>query len=249
MEYSIVKTNIINVVADAIVLPANTMLKEGSGTSTAIFQAAGRKQLTKACEKIGSCEVGSAVPTLAFNLDAKYIIHAVVPKWIDGEYDEYELLCSAYLSALKTADFMECNTIAFPLLASGNNGYSLDLAFQIAKESIESFSSENLQKAILVVYGERVTAMVKAQGYDVIDIPENIKKDERKLAHQIKRKQLLAEGKELAANVMEELAQKVIDYLGNEENREYLWVAVGLIVKNAKNYINSKEQDKQRNNA
>ena len=83
MKFELVKTNIINIPADAIVLPANTLLKEGSGASAAIFEAAGRKKLTQACKKIGSCEVGSAVPTLAFNLDANYIIHAVVPKWID----------------------------------------------------------------------------------------------------------------------------------------------------------------------
>ena len=138
MKFDIVKTNIVNVHADAIVLPANTALKEGSGTSTAIFEAAGRKKLTQACKKIGSCEVGSAVPTLAFDLEAKYIIHAVVPKWIDGNHNEYDLLSSAYLSALKVADIMGCTSIAFPLLASGNNGYDLDLAFQIAKESINS---------------------------------------------------------------------------------------------------------------
>ena len=33
MQFDVVKTNIINIVADAIVLPANENLKEGSGTS------------------------------------------------------------------------------------------------------------------------------------------------------------------------------------------------------------------------
>ena len=43
MKFDLVKTNIINIHTDAIVLPANEMLKEGSGASTAIFEAAGRK--------------------------------------------------------------------------------------------------------------------------------------------------------------------------------------------------------------
>lgn len=47
MDFSIIKTNIVNIVADAIVLPANTMLKEGSGVLTVIFEAAGRKKLRK----------------------------------------------------------------------------------------------------------------------------------------------------------------------------------------------------------
>ena len=67
--------------------------------------------------------------TLAYNLDAQYIVHAVVPKWIDGTHDEYEELCAAYLSALNIADVMRCESIAFPLLAAGSNGFDLDLAF------------------------------------------------------------------------------------------------------------------------
>lgn len=41
MDFSIIKTNIVNIVADAIVLPANTMLKEESGVLIVIFEAAG----------------------------------------------------------------------------------------------------------------------------------------------------------------------------------------------------------------
>ena len=48
MQFNVVKTNIVNIAVDAIVLPANEHLKEGSGTSKAIFEAAGRKALTKA---------------------------------------------------------------------------------------------------------------------------------------------------------------------------------------------------------
>lgn len=110
MQFEVVKTNIVNIVADAIVLPANKSLKEGSGTSRAIFEAAGRKALTKACDKIKHCETGNAVPTLAFDLSAKYIIHAVVPRWVEGESGEYDLLSSAYLSSLNIADIMGCES-------------------------------------------------------------------------------------------------------------------------------------------
>ena len=93
-HYSFVDTDICNIGVDAIVLPANESLKEGSGASTALFQAAGRNELTRACEKIGHCDVGSAVVTDAFNLNAQFIIHACVPKWVDGDHGEYKLLCS-----------------------------------------------------------------------------------------------------------------------------------------------------------
>ena len=227
MKFDIVKTNIVNVHADAIVLPANTALKEGSGTSTAIFEAAGRKKLTQACKKIGSCDVGSAVPTLAFDLEAKYIIHAVVPKWIDGNHNEYDLLSSAYLSALKVADIMGCTSIAFPLLASGNNGYDLDLAFQIAKESINSFEGATLKKAILVLFGDHVASVVAKQGYEVVEIPVDLKKEAQKEAQKAKAKKFVEEGKEIAQKFLDDQIQKGLDYLKDEKNREKI-IAAGI---------------------
>ena len=229
MKFDLIKTNIVNVSADAIVLPANEKLKEGSGTSTAIFEAAGRKQLTQACKKIGSCEVGSAVPTLAYNLNAKYIIHAVVPKWIDGNHDEYDLLSSAYLSALQVADVMGCTSIAFPLLASGNNGYDLELAFQIAKESIESFNGTKLKKAILVLFGNHIALIAKEHGYDVLEIPFDLKKQEKKQEKKEKAQKFVEEGKEIAQKFLEDQIQKGLDYLKDEEHREKI-LAAGIAV-------------------
>lgn len=220
MKFEIVKSNIISIPADAVVLPANTMLREGSGTSRAIFEAAGRKNLTQACKKIGSCQVGSAVPTLAYDLDAKYIIHAVVPKWVDGNHNEYNLLSSAYLSSLQVADIMGCESISFPLLASGNNGYDLELAFQIAKESIESFEGAKLKRVILVLFGNHVASLVRRQGYTVIEIPENLKREEQRFAHEAKTKKMAADGKEIAQKFFEDQLQKGLDYLKDEKNRE-----------------------------
>ena len=183
MLFRIERDNIINFEVDAIVLPANEKLKEGSGTSRAIFSAAGRRYLKDACSKIGSCEVGTAVPTSGYNLDADYIIHAIVPKWIDGEHNEYGLLSSAYFSALSVADVMKCETIAFPLLSAGNNGFDRELAFKIAKESIEEFDSKYLKKVILVVYDAEIAVFLKTKGYEVLDhirISQKEKKEKQK---------------------------------------------------------------------
>lgn len=173
MEFTVVRANIVNIAADAIVLPANEKLKEGSGTSHAIFEAAGRAKLTKACAEYKHCTTGSAVPTPAFDLSSKFIIHAVVPKWKDGNHDEYGLLSSAYLTSLNLADLMGCESIAFPLLASGNNGFDRSLAFQIAETSIKEFTGDKLKKVILVVYGENAECFVRSLGYDVTVLAEN----------------------------------------------------------------------------
>ena len=228
MKFDIVKTNIVNVTADAIVLPANEHLKEGRGASNAIFEAAGRKKLTQACSKLGHWDMGESVPTPAFDLSAKYIIHAVVPHWIDGNHNEYHLLSSAYLSALNVADVMGCESIAFPLLASGNNGFDKELAVHIAKESIEHFSGINLKKVLLVIYGENTEQLVRSLGYPVIVIPEPSWLDKQKAKHKFKK--ILADGKDVAQKIIEEQLEKGLEWLKNPENREKALQCVCMIV-------------------
>ncbi len=175
MKFEFLIGDITDVTADAVVLPANKNLKEGSGASRAIFEKAGRKKLQSACDKIGHCDVGLAVPTPAYDLNADYVIHACVPKWIDGKSNEYELLSSAYYSALKIADLMNCKTIAFPLLSSGNNGFDISLAYKIATESISAFESTNLTNVCIVVYDENTINYVQSQVGKLLFLPKLIK--------------------------------------------------------------------------
>lgn len=225
MKFEIIKANIVDVVSDAIVLPANEALKEGSGTSKAIFTAAGRKELTQACEKLGHCNIGSAVPTLAYNLTSKYIIHAVVPKWIDGQHNEYDLLSSAYLASLNIAEVMGCESIAFPLLASGNNGFDKELAVRIAEESIESFEGVNLKKIFLVVYGVNMENYIKSLGYNVLVIPAHVKMNDKRIHHQDKQKKLIADGKDVAQDILEAQLEKAIEWIKKPENQKILFEA------------------------
>lgn len=220
MNFRIIQNDITNMIVDAIVLPANEQLKEGSGTSKAIFQKAGRKDLTKACKEIGSCKVGDAVPTLAYKLESNYIIHAVVPKWIDGEHQEYEYLSAAYLSALNVADIMECETIAFPLLAAGNNGFDLGLAYEIAKTSIESFEGNNLKSVVLVVYGDTIATFLKGKGVYVENAKEVNKIHAVEYSTQLQVVQVKAAGKQIAKQILLEQMVKAAEYLKEPENRE-----------------------------
>lgn len=225
MKFKIIKANIVDVASDAIVLPANEALKEGSGTSKAIFTAAGRKELTKACKELGHCSTGSAIPTLAYNLSSKYIIHAVVPKWIDGEHSEYDLLSSAYLASLNIAEVMGCESVAFPLLASGNNGFDKQLAVRIAEESIKSFEGVNLNKVFLVVYGDTMETYMKSLGYNVLVIPAHVKMNDKKIHHQDKQKKLIADGKDVVQDILEAQLEKAIEWIKKPENQKILFEA------------------------
>lgn len=220
MEAKFFKGNIVDAKVDAIVLPANTRLKEGSGASEAIFKAAGRKQLTKACKEIGFCEMGSAVPTLGYELSAKYIIHAVVPKWVDGEQGEYDMLSSTYAAALGVADVMECNSMAFPLLASGNNGFDLELSLEIAVKSIESFRADHLQEVILIVYGNTMLEKVQNEGYEVSILSRDLTREEDRYDKERRKKKIFDDAKDVAGKILEEQLMKGINYLKEPKNRE-----------------------------
>ena len=87
------KISITKLDTDAIVNAANEGLLEGGGVCGAIFLEAGSVELTKACNSIGGCKTGNAVITPGFNLTAKYVIHAVGPRWFDGKHNEPKLLC------------------------------------------------------------------------------------------------------------------------------------------------------------
>ena len=152
MPFLMIRNDITKVAADAIVNPANRNLLQGSGTSRAIYQAAGEQELTAACEAIGYCEPGRAVCTPAFGLPAKYIFHAVCPAWHGGGFGEAEQLASAYHSALKLAAKYHCESVAFPLLSSGNYGYPKEQAFRIAVDTITQYVMEHDLTVYLVLY-------------------------------------------------------------------------------------------------
>lgn len=152
MPFLIVRNDITKVDADVIVNPSNVNLLEGSGTSRAVFLSAGERRLAKACRKIEKCKVGEAVITDAFDLSAKYIVHAVGPVWQDGKHDEEKILYHTYQSSLKLALKKKCESIAFPLLSSGNYGFPKDKAMKVAVSAFTDFLSDHDMLIYLVLY-------------------------------------------------------------------------------------------------
>ena len=159
MPFLMIRNDITKVAADAIVNPTNRNLLQGSGTSRAIYQAAGEQQLTAACEAIGHCDLGRAVCTPAFGLSAKYIFHAVCPAWHGGGSGEAEQLAGAYHSALELAAEYHCESVAFPLLSSGNYGYPKEQAFRIAVDTITQYVMEHDLTVYLVIYDRHSLAV------------------------------------------------------------------------------------------
>lgn len=142
-EIRILKENIIDSDAEIIVNAANSSLLAGGGVCGAIFQAAGMKELQKACDAIGHCDTGNAVITDAFHLKQKYIIHAVGPVWYGGNHHEQEDLYHCYRSSLDLMVKYHCHSIAFPLISSGIYGYPLEEAWKTALNACEDYLREH----------------------------------------------------------------------------------------------------------
>lgn len=152
MPFEIIRQDISNMKTDAIVNPTNNELKPTGGVCGAIFEKAGYEILEKKCKKIGYLETTKAVITKGYNLDCKYIIHTVGPIWDNAKSDNATLLYNTYTNCLKLAKSKKCNSIAFPLISSGNFGYPKDEALDIATNAIKDFLLENDMLIYLVVF-------------------------------------------------------------------------------------------------
>lgn len=153
MPFQIIRNDITKVKADAIVNTANPNVAVDDGVDSAIYKAAGKKKLLEARKKIGLLMPGEVAITDAFDLDAKYIIHASGPWWTDGSKGEEECLRSCYAKALQLAKDYGCNSIAFPLLATGTYGFPKELGIQIAVDTFTAFLEDNDIEITLAVFG------------------------------------------------------------------------------------------------
>ena len=155
MPFRIIRNDITKVKADAIVNTANPHPVIGGGTDSAIYQAAGEEKLLKEREKIGEIEPGDAAFTKAYALNVKYIIHTVGPAWDGGEKGEFDILRSCYRKSLNLAKELKCESIAFPLIATGVYGFPRDKALTIATSVIQEFLFENDMDVMLVVFDSK----------------------------------------------------------------------------------------------
>ncbi|MCP4024332.1 MAG: O-acetyl-ADP-ribose deacetylase [Desulfobacteraceae bacterium] len=172
----IIQGDITKASVDAIVNAANSQMLGGGGVDGAIHRAAG-PDLLEACKKIKPkmegirCPVGEARITPAGNLTAKYVIHAVGPRYSFDKNPE-NLLASAYQNSLDLAVSHGCVSIAFPAISCGVYGYPLQNAAKIAV----SVCKRPEYKA-LIIYFYLFSQEIAAIWMDEMDNTKNIQKD------------------------------------------------------------------------
>ena len=158
----LVKGDITDIEADAIVNAANSSLMGGGGVDGAIHRKGGPKVLEE-CKRIRATEwpdglpTGKAVITSGGNLKAKYVIHTVGPVWLGGFHVEAELLKQAYRNSLRLAVAKGIRSIAFPSISTGAYGYPVEEASRIAIKTVKEFLEKDgrVEKVIFVLYSEK----------------------------------------------------------------------------------------------
>jgi O-acetyl-ADP-ribose deacetylase (regulator of RNase III) len=166
---ALVTGDITQVPADAIVNAANESLAGGGGVDGAVHQAGGPAIMADLEVRYGPpgirhCPTGSAVVTVAGDLPARWVIHAVGPRWRGGGAGERELLASAYRVSMELATELGAGTIALPAISCGINGYPLDAAARIATRTVaEALAGETtVERATFVLFSGGTLAIFEA---------------------------------------------------------------------------------------
>jgi O-acetyl-ADP-ribose deacetylase (regulator of RNase III) len=135
----VVRGDITTLTVDAVVNAANAGLAGGGGVDGAIHRAGGPEIMAETARLYPEgCPTGSAVTTGAGRLPAKWVIHAVGPRWRGGDAGEDEQLASAWRSAIEEAIAHEAVSVAFPSLATGIYGFPIERAARIAMVEVQA---------------------------------------------------------------------------------------------------------------
>ena len=146
---TLILSNLLSSPCDIVVISANPSLLAGSGISGIIHKAAG-PQLEAAAKPVAPLMPGQAIITPAFNLSAKYVIHTVCPRYMDGQRGEAEQLYNAYASALALhSEAPDAKSIAFVSMGTGVYKWPMASAADIAVKALLTSTFEQTSMCVM----------------------------------------------------------------------------------------------------
>ena len=155
----ILRESILSIDCDIIVISANPSLLAGSGISGIIHKAAG-PQLEAAAKPFAPLTPGQAIITPAFDLSAKYVIHTVCPRYMDGQRCQAEQLYNAYASALALhSQAPNAKSIAFVSMGTGVYKWPMALAADVA---VKALLTSTFEETLMCVIDEKTRLIYQA---------------------------------------------------------------------------------------
>ena len=146
-KIKLIRDNIVNISADALVVSANKRPKAVSGMEITVYRKA-YVEFFDARNKIGYIEFGDANIVESPVDTWKYIIFVVVPKIKLNKKDEssnnpehIKNLEECYEKCLKCALEKNCESIVFPVLGTGSLGYSRNISLEVSHKVFRKYES------------------------------------------------------------------------------------------------------------
>lgn len=150
----LVKGDITDLEIESFVFYAQHDLTLGSGYGTAI-SVRGGPSVQEELKTFGRINTGDAVVTSAGEMKAKFIVHAVGPRF--QEEDVEGKLRTTMQSALKQTEAKGITAIAFPAMGVGFYGVPLPLSARVTLETIQDHLSGStpLQEVVVCLLDNR----------------------------------------------------------------------------------------------
>ncbi len=167
-QVELVEGDIIAQDVDALVNAANSSLLGGGGVDGALHRAAGPELLAE-CRTLGGCPTGQARLTRGYQLQARFVIHAVGPVY-RGHPQDADLLAAAHRSSLELASLHHIRSLAFPAISTGAYGYPLDEAAQVALQTVKHYleAHPEIELVRFVLWGERALTAYQRAAQEIL---------------------------------------------------------------------------------
>jgi len=148
---------------EAIANAANSGLAGGGGVDGAIHRAGGPALMEELRKRYSGCPTGSAVITGGGQLQAKWVLHAVGPRF-RGRPEDPELLASVYRSCLDLCIGYEIRSVSFPSISTGVYGYPVNEAAPVALTVVaDHLNAKSIPELARFVLFDEVTYEVYAR--------------------------------------------------------------------------------------
>jgi len=166
-EVGVVRGDLTREEVDAIVNAANSQLLHGGGLAGAIVRRGGHV-IQEESLAVAPVAVGHTAVTGAGQLPCRWVIHAVGPRW--GEGDEERKLRSAVRSSLDRAAELEAQSVALPAISTGIFGYPLAEGTRVIADEVvawlRSCDTRVVVGRVLLVAIDEQTVGALADGLD-----------------------------------------------------------------------------------